>query len=65
MSFDNVAYGKDPTEESLDETSFISLECPKWAQGYDRARKLYERNRHVPAGRLFDLLKCEVDSTEI
>ena len=59
VAFDNAAYTKD-ADESFDaaETSFNSSnsteECPKWAKGYDRARQLYERNRNVPAGRLFD-----------
>ena len=59
VAFDNAAYTKD-ADESFDaaETSFNSNnsteECPKWAKGYDRARQLYERNRNVPAGRLFD-----------
>jgi len=62
-------------EDSLDETSFMSqndettetvLECPRWANSYDRARKLYERNRsNVPVGRFFDIHQVGGESTEL
>ena len=70
VSFDNAAYTKDG-DESFDaaETSFNSNnsteECPKWAKGYDRARQLYERNRNVPAGRLFDFHNLGGETSQI
>uniref|UniRef100_A0A7M5URS7 EGF-like domain-containing protein n=1 Tax=Clytia hemisphaerica TaxID=252671 RepID=A0A7M5URS7_9CNID len=66
-SFDNAAYIKEDLskDDSLDETSFMSRddtlpesvsECPRWADSYDRARKIAGRNRsNVPVGRFFDI----------
>ena len=69
-------------EDSLDETSFMSrdstvehqeeeqdhvMECPRWADSYDRARKLYERNRTniTSVGRLFDIQKPDAESSTV
>lgn len=44
----------------------VVMECPRWANSYDRARKLYERNRsNVPAGRLFDIHQPGGASSEL
>jgi len=68
ISFDNAAYSKEQgDDEEFDEaeTSFTSSDCPKWAEGYDRARTLYERNRAAPAGRLFDFSNPGGDESKI
>lgn len=69
-------------DDSFDETSFVSrdhsldqsrepaeenvMECPRWANSYDLARKLCERNRsNVPSGRPFDFQNPGGNSSEL
>lgn len=57
-------------DQSYDQTveeENIVMECPRWANSYDRARKLYERNHrsNIPAGRLFDIHQPGGKSSEL
>ena len=64
------------SKDSLDETSFMSkdstidqqenvMECPRWADSYYRARRLYERNRNVVDTKFFNIDKPGGEFSEI